>query len=258
MTLAPIQSAALAALSNIRHGFFTRVGGVSNGIYASLNCGLGSNDEADHVLENRARIAAHLGASHAGIVTLYQEHGATAMTVTGPVDRANLPKADAVVTKTKGLAIGILTADCGPVLFADPVAKVVAAAHAGWRGAAGGILESAVAEMQRQGATRANIHACLGPCITQPAYEVGDDFRNTLVAADPAYDAFFAVPAGGSKPHFDLPGFIALRLHRLGLVSVTSAAVCTHANESKFFSYRRTCQRQEPDYGRQISAIVVT
>ena len=175
--LEPLEARCLASLPGVRHGFFTRAGGVSRGLYASLNCGPGSSDESSHVAENRGRVARHLGAGERNLVTLYQVHGATALAVEGPVAAHDRPKADAVVTRTPGLAVGVLTADCTPVLFADPDAKVVAAAHAGWRGAAAGIIEAAIAEMERQGARRSRIRAAIGPTIGQAAYEVGPDFE---------------------------------------------------------------------------------
>lgn len=247
----------LLAHPNIRHGFFTREGGVSGGVYSGLNCGLGSADAADDVLENRRRIAAHLGASDGHVVTLYQEHGTTARTVTAAIPRDLLPKADAVVTKAKGLAIGVLTADCGPVLFADPEVGVVAAAHAGWRGALAGILPSTVLEMERLGAKRQRIIAAVGPCIGQAAYEVSQEFEAEFLLKDLMNARYFIIPPGSAKPHFDLTGYIVDQLGALGLGGVESCAVCTHGNESQFFSYRRSTQRNEPDYGRQISAIVV-
>ncbi len=176
-----IRAPCLAELPGIRHGFFTRAGGVSQGIYAGLNCGPGSADDPGHVAANRARVCEHLGAAHADIVTLYQVHGATALCIDAPVPANDRPKADAVVTRTPGLAVGVLTADCAPVLFADADARVVAAAHAGWRGAVAGILEAAIAEMERQGAQRRNIRAAVGPAINQESYEVGPEFETDLV-----------------------------------------------------------------------------
>ncbi|MBR2537422.1 MAG: peptidoglycan editing factor PgeF [Hyphomicrobium sp.] len=254
--LQPITASNLAALDGIRHGFFTRPGGVSDGIYAGLNCGLGSSDDAERVLENRRRISDALGGTYGAVVTLYQEHGTTALAINAPAD-SNLPKADAVVTSTPGLVIGVLTADCGPLLFADSEAKIVAAAHAGWRGAVGGIIESTLAEMERIGAKRSRIAAALGPCISQAAYEVGAEFEAGVLERDPTSGPFFAMSAAAAKPHFDLPGYILSRLQTAGVTNIVNEARCTHADESLFFSYRRTTQRKEPDYGRQISAIVV-
>ena len=254
----PIKSDALADLPGIRHGFFSRKGGVSTGIYAGLNCGLGSKDDSDHVTQNRARVAHHLGASTPLVVTPYQIHSAVALSVEAPFPAGELPRADALVTKTPGLAIGILTADCGPVLLADPIARVVAAAHAGWRGAVGGILEATISRMEELGANRNRINAALGPTITQPNYEVGDDFKADFIARDPDYSRFFTNPAGASKPHFDLPGFIESRLQQLEIAEIDANPPCTYENESNFFSFRRSTHRSEPDYGRQIAAILVT
>jgi polyphenol oxidase len=255
--LTPIEAANLAKLPGIRHGFFTRAGGASNGIYAGLNCGLGSADDAAFVLENRRRVSAHLGGSHDGVVTLYQEHGARALTIGKPIARDALPKADAVVTSTPGLVVGVLTADCAPVLFADPEAKIVAAAHAGWRGAVAGIIASTITEMERLGAKRSRIVAALGPCITQPAYEVGPEFEAELTARDPAYARFLARSDTSPKARFDLPGFVLAQLAAAQIGDIVNAVHCTHGNESLFYSFRRTTQRKEADYGRQISAIVV-
>lgn len=253
----PITSAALAALPGIAHGFFGRDGGVSTGLYAALNCGLGSQDDRERVMENRRRVAAALGDASWPVVTLYQTHSATARIVTGPQDGANLPKADAVVSATPGVVVGALAADCCPVLFADPQAKVVAAAHAGWRGAVGGILESTVATMQEAGAQRGRIVAAIGPCIGLAAYEVGPEFEAEVVALDTANACFFSRRAKDARPHFDLPGYVLARLTGLDLAHIENATRCTYENESEFFSYRRSCHRKEPDYGRQISAIVV-
>jgi polyphenol oxidase len=255
--LNPLISPALD-IPGVRHGFFTRAGGVSEGLYAGLNCGLGSQDDPARVLENRARVARHLGGAQPEVLTVYQIHSGTAVRADGPIPRESLPKADAVVTSVPGLVIGVLTADCTPVLFADPEAKVVAAAHAGWRGAVAGIVEATVAEMEKAGARRDRIRAVIGPTISQAAYEVGPEFEAEVVGLDPANRDFFTTPASGRKAHFDLPGFVARRLAGLGLAAAGRVSPCTYANESNFFSFRRTTHRSEPDYGRQISAIVVT
>jgi YfiH family protein len=191
-------------------------------------------------------------------VTLYQEHGAVARTVSSPIARDALPKADAVISTTPGLVIGVLTADCTPVLLADAEARVVAAAHAGWRGAVSGVVESAILEMERQGADRRRICAAIGPTISQTAYEVGPDFETDVLNRDPSAEAFFAIPYGAARAHFDLPGYVMARLTKFGIANAENLHLCTHAGESRFFSFRRTTQRREPDYGRQISAIVVT
>lgn len=252
---APITAAELSALPGIAHGFFTRDGGVSGGIYASLNCGLGSNDRRDHVLENRKRVASALGAKT--VMTLYQAHTPTALVIDEPVDIAELPKADAIVTATRGLAVGVLHADCTPVLFADPEAKVVGAAHAGWRGALGGVLQATIGAMRAVGARQERIVAAIGPCISQAAYEVGPDFEAAFLKSDAASKRFFTTFTPAGRAHFDLPGFVEARLAAAGLARVVRVGPCTFATES-LFSYRRSQVRSEADYGRQISAIVVT
>jgi YfiH family protein len=254
--LSPLLAENMTSLSGIRHGFFTREGGVSEGIYASLNCGLGSNDDAERVLENRRRVARTLEGDGNAVVTLYQEHGTTAREVTAHPARDALPRADAVVTATPGLVIGVLTADCAPVLLADPLARVVAAAHAGWRGALEGIVESAIKEMERLGARRERIRAAVGPCIGQRAYEVGPEFEAQFLSRDAANHRFFARSSKTSRPHFDLSGFVLQRLGDARILNALSLGTCTFENES-LFSYRRKTKRNEPDYGRQISAIVV-
>lgn len=256
--LEPLEARCLASLPGVRHGFFTRAGGVSGGLYASLNCGPGSADEGARVAENRARVGRHLGAGEANLVTLFQVHGATALAVAGPVRAQNRPRADAVVTRTPGLAVGVLTADCTPVLLADPEARVVAAAHAGWRGAAAGIIEAAIAEMERQGARRDRIRAAIGPTIGQAAYEVGPDFEAELLEGCPDNEKYFLRNKPNGRAHFDLPGFVVARLAAAGLPEIERQSPCTYENESLFFSYRRSQHRKEADYGRQIAAIVVT
>lgn len=252
----PVIAQSLGRLPGIRHGFFTREGGVSEGIHASLNCGLGSQDERSNVLENRRRVAAHLGDANMPVVTLYQTHSATALAVSGAI-AGDLPKADAVVTTTPGVVVGALAADCCPILFADPQAKVVAAAHAGWRGAVAGIAEATVERMIAAGAERARIVAAIGPCIGAAAYEVGPEFEAELLAQSPANAVHFRRPTADGRAHFDLPGYVLARLGRLGLAQVENASICTYENESRLFSYRRATHRKEADYGRQISAIVV-
>lgn len=255
----PIIAPSLAALDGIAHGFFTRAGGVSEGIYAALNCGHGSADATEAVRENRDRVARHLGARPGNVVTLYQVHSATAVVVDAPLAREALPKADALVTATPGLVIGALAADCAPVLLADPEARIVAAAHAGWRGAVAGVVEAAITAMQGLGADRRRIRAAVGPCINQPAYEVGPEFEAELMALDPGNARFFSRPGGPlGRPHFDLPAYVHHRLQRAGIATAEQCSPCTFASESEFFSYRRSRARNEPDYGRQISAIVVT
>lgn len=255
--LEPLQADSLAILPGIRHGFFTRQGGTSRGLYASLNCGQGSKDDAVAVIENRQRIAQHLGSFHDDVQTVYQVHSAEVLVVETLQDRERLPKADGLVTKARGLAIGVLTADCAPVLFADPDAKVVGAAHAGWRGALGGVLEATVTAMETLGAERGRIFAALGPTIGGKSYEVGPEFVAAFEAAEADNVRFFTIPKGRTTPHFDLPAYVMARLGRLGLKSAEAHAPCTYENESMFFSFRRATHRNDPDYGRQISAIVV-
>jgi hypothetical protein len=256
--LTPLEADCLTILPGIRHGFFTRQGGVSRGIYASLNCGQGSSDDPVSVIENRSRIALHLGSAEDDVQTLYQAHSAEAVVVEALVPREELPKADALVTKTRGLAVGVLTADCAPVLLADPQAKVVAAAHAGWRGALAGILEATVVAMESIGADRARIFASIGPAIGPASYEVGPEFEAAFLKADPVNARFFRRAGRSARPFFDLPAYVANRLAGLGIRPVETRAHCTYENESLFFSFRRSQRRSEIDYGRQISAIVVT
>jgi YfiH family protein len=240
---------------SIRHGFFTRAGGVSEGIYASLNIGTGSADMADRVTENRARVAACIGVPADRLLTAYQIHSADAVIVDGPFD-GDRPKADAVVTNRPGLAVAVSTADCGPVLFAEPHAGVVAAAHAGWKGALTGILENTVLAMERLGARRERVTAVLGPSISQANYEVGPEFVQRFVDEAKDNARWFAPSTRPGHALFDLNGFTLARLEAAG-IAATCLQRCTYAEDDLFFSYRRTTHRGEPDYGRQISAIVL-
>jgi YfiH family protein len=249
-----IKAPELAVFSDVRHGFFTRQGGVSTGIYAALNCGLGSNDDADHVAENRARAAASLGVGPADLVTCYQVHGIAVAEVEAPWTPGNGPRADALVTRRRGLALGILTADCTPVLLADPKGGVIGAAHAGWKGAKAGVTDAVIAAMERLGAEREDIVAAIGPTIGPASYEVGQGFQDAFLADIPDAAPFFATPAGG-KPHFDLPGFVAARLAAQGVTVIGRINADTCTDPERFFSYRRSCHAAEPDYGRQLSAI---
>lgn len=249
-TLTPITS---DLLRGVRHGFFTRQGGVSTGIYASLNGGQGSADRADAVAENRARIAAHLGADH--LISVSQIHSADVHTVVGswPGER---PQGDAMVTNCPGLALGILTADCTPVLFADRAAGVIGAAHAGWKGAIGGVLEQTLDAMVALGATHTRITAVLGPVISQRAYEVGPEFVERFMDEDPENARFFA-GGQGDRAMFDLPGFCIARLRDAGVGEIEWTGHCTYADEAMFYSYRRSCHHSEPDYGRLVAAITL-
>ncbi len=255
--LQPIQAPSLAGSPLIRHGFFTRAGGVSEGLYAGLNCGPGSADVPGNVVENRARVARHLGGSHPDVATLYQIHSGDAVAIEAPIAPDARPKADGLVTNQPGLVIGVLTADCAPVLFADPDAGVVGAAHAGWRGAVGGVLESTIAEMEKLGARRNRILTAIGPAINQVSYEVGPDFESALLESCADNAIFLARRNPQERAHFDLPAYVEMRLSKAGVAKVERQSPCTYANESLFFSFRRSQHRSEGDYGRQISAIVV-
>ena len=241
-----ITSASLAA----RHGFFTRKGGASSGIFSGLNCGLGSSDQTEVVAINRARVTDAMGADH--LVTVHQTHSAIALPVTGPLDRA--VEADAMVTATPGLALGILTADCQPVLFADARAGVIGAAHAGWKGAKGGILEATLDAMQALGADRRHIHAAIGPCISQAAYEVGPEFFETFTDDDPETRRFFA-SGKGDRMLFDLPAYGLWRLRRADVGHAEWCGQCTYSAPDRFYSYRRSVHGNDADYGRLISVI---
>ncbi|WP_343716610.1 peptidoglycan editing factor PgeF [Inquilinus sp.] len=245
------------ALPGLSYGFFPRTGGVSEGIFASRNCGFGSGDRRDAVAENRDRCRRELGPAEA-LLTVHQVHSPDVATVTAPWTPETAPRADAMVTDRPGLALGILTADCAPILFADAEAGVVGAAHAGWKGALGGVTDATVAAMRALGAVPERIAAVIGPCIGPDSYEVGPEFRDRFLAEDPDSAGFFRIPGAGARPHFDLPGYVAARLRRAGLRQVTVTGLDTLADENRFFSYRRTTLRKEPDYGRQISAILLT
>jgi polyphenol oxidase len=250
-------STPLAIGDDVRHGFFTRLGGVSTGIYSSLNCGPGSNDDPNSVAENRARVAEMLGAAPDKLVTLFQVHSAKAVAAKKPWAPDKAPEADAVVTNVPGIAIGVLTADCAPILLCDPEARVIGAAHAGWKGALSGIAEATVDAMVSLGARPERIAATIGPAISQKAYEVGADYVAKFVAEDPDAAPFFAVDEDSGEPHFDLTGYVAERLARAGLASITDLGLCTYCDETRLFSYRRSQHHGEPDYGRQISAILL-
>jgi YfiH family protein len=253
----PITADCFAEIDGIAHGFFTRAGGVSDGIYASLNCGTGSKDDRARVLENRGRVSAALGVSGNPLLTCHQIHSAEAIVVTKAWQMGENPKADGMVTTMPGLVLGALAADCAPVLFADPEARVIGAAHAGWKGALTGILEATVKTMESVGARRDRIRAALGPCIGPDAYEVGPEFEARFLDVDADYARFFRRPSEGARPYFDLPGFVLDRLAGLGLDTVENCTRCTYSNEADLFSYRRATHRREADYGRQVSAIVL-
>lgn len=250
-----IRLEGLAADGAIRHAFFTRRGGVSEGLFASLNCGFGSGDRADSVARNRAIAMAGLDLPADRLVTCRQVHSATIVTVASPWRHGDAPAADGMVTAIPGLALGVLSADCAPVLLCDPLAHIVGAAHAGWRGAFAGVVEATVARMEALGAARGRIRAAIGPCIGSASYEVGPEFPGPIVAQDPAAAALFMPAARPGHFLFDLAGYVARRLARLGLAAVLAAAHDTAAEEEYFFSYRRACLRGETVYGRGLSAI---
>ena len=242
-------------LRPLRHGFFTRKGGASSGLFAGLNCGRGSSDQPAIVASNRARVAEAMGVTADRLVTVHQVHSADVVTIRDGDDLAALAgvQADGVVTATPGIAIAVLTADCQPVLFADPEAGVIGAAHAGWKGALGGVLEATVAAMRAAGAI--HIRAVIGPCISQRAYEVGEDFLDSFLALDPEHARFFAGGPNG-RPMFDLPGFGLSRLRDAG-VQAEWTGHCTYSDPERFFSYRRATHEGAADYGRLISAIAL-
>jgi len=254
-----ITARELAAAAGVRHAFFTRQGGLSQGLYASLNGGLGSADSPGAVAENRGRMAGDLGVAPQNLLALYQIHSADVVTATAPWPAAadQRPRADAMVTATPGLGLAIATADCGPVLFADTHNRVVGAAHAGWKGAFSGVLEATLEAMEALGAERARVTAVLGPTISQAAYEVGPEFVGNFTARDAGNARFFAPSARDGHAMFDLPAYIGARLARAGVGAFHDLGLCTYGDEARFFSYRRATHRSEPDYGRLISAIAL-
>ena len=253
-----LRSSLLSRSHRIRHGFFTRAGGVSDGVYASLNGGTGSNDDQTKVGENRARMAAALSVTPDRLLTAYQIHSPDVVTVERLWTQDARPRADAMVTRAPNIAIGISTADCGPVLFADSEAGVIGAAHAGWRGAFTGVIEATIAAMELLGASRERIAAALGPMIRQDNYEVGPEFVDRFREADAANEHFFKSSARASHAMFDLAGYIAHRLNGAGIAQIDDLDLCTCADPERFYSYRRMTLRKEPDYGRHINAIVLT
>ena len=252
-TIQPITHPFLES-NGIAHGFFTRQGGVSTGVYDSLNCGPGSDDDPAAVQENRRRVGAWLTGRDIAPLTAYQVHSPRAVIVDGPW-RGKPPEADAIVTKTAGVVIAALAADCAPVLLADKEAGVVAAAHAGWRGAFGGVVDAAVDAMESIGADRSRIHAVVGPCIAQKSYEVGRDFENQFLSADPNNNQFFKPGISTEKRQFDLAGYVVTRALGLGLTDAAAIGADTYTEPDLFFSYRRKQHSGQHDYARLISAI---
>ena len=245
------------AIPGVRHAFFTREGGVSSGHYESLNGGIGSADSAARVAENRARMATALAVEPHCLITAYQIHSPCVVVAEAPWTPEARPRADGIVTRTPALAIGVSTADCGPVLFAEPQARVIGAAHAGWRGALAGIVEATVAAMEGLGAARDRIRAALGPMIRQPNYEVGPDLIERFAAEDPASEIFFTPAARPGHALFDLGGYVASRLRRAGIRHIEDVGLCTYAESRLFFSHRRATHRAEDDYGRHVNAIAL-
>jgi YfiH family protein len=249
-------SPLLSAIPGLRHAFFSRDGGVSGGIYAGLNGGLGSNDDPADVAENRRRMAEQMGVPPSFFLGVHQIHSPDAVVATGPWESASRPRGDAIVTRAKGLAISVTAADCGPILFVDPNARVVGAAHAGWKGALTGIVESTVAAMEKLGAERAGIVAAIGPLIRQHSYEVGNEFVERFLDADAENALFFIPSTRAGHAMFDLAGFIRGRLEKAGVLMIDDIGVDTYSDE-RYFSYRRSVHRNEPDYGRHVHAIVL-
>ena len=252
-----IQAETLRDCPRVRHGFFTRQGGVSGGIYASLNCGYGSSDQPANVTENRRRALALIGLPAGALATTYQIHSADVVEVTKPWPLEARPRVDAMVTTRPGIALGIATADCAPVLLADPAAGVIGAAHAGWRGAVNGVVEAVVRAMVERGAEPARMRAAVGPCIAQASYEVGPEFPQPFLQQDPENRRFFMPSKRTGHFMFDLPGYVVSRLQRLGIGAAASVARDTCAEADLFFSYRRTTLAGEKDYGRGLSVIAL-
>ena len=252
-----VRSGALGADLGIRHAFFTRRGGVSEGLFGSLNCGFGSGDSPERVARNREIAMDRIGLPADRLVTVRQIHSAEVVIVEQPWRREESPCADGLVTAVPGIALGVLAADCAPILLHDPVARVIGAAHGGWRGALGGVVEATLARMAELGATRRRIRAAIGPCIAQRSYEVGPEFPQPFVAEDPGNIRFFAPAPSLGRFLFDLGGYIAHRLARAGIAAVEVAPHDTVAEGERFFSYRRARLRGERSYGRGLSAIVL-
>jgi purine-nucleoside/S-methyl-5'-thioadenosine phosphorylase / adenosine deaminase len=251
-----LESPLLSAVPGLRHAFFSRHGGVSNGVYAGLNGGIGSNDDPANVTENRRRMAEQIGVSPERLLTAYQVHSPEVVVASAPWDMASRPRADAIVTRTAGLAIGITAADCGPILLADPNRRVIGAAHAGWKGALTGIVESTLQAMEKLGAERLNIVAAIGPLIRQHSYEVGGEFVERFIETDAENALFFLPAAREGHAMFDLAGFIRRRLENAGVLVIDDIGIDTYSDE-RFFSYRRSVHRQESDYGRHVHAIAL-
>jgi YfiH family protein len=251
-----LASSLLSAIPGLRHAFFTRDGGVSGGFYASLNGGLGSDDDSANVAENRRRMAEQMGVPPEHFLSVHQIHSPDAVVASGPWPNPSRPRADAIVTRIEGLAIGVTAADCGPVLLVDPNARVIGAAHAGWKGALTGIIESTVAAMEKLGAERSGIVAAIGPLIRQHSYEVGGEFVERFIEFDADNAPFFIPASRENHSMFDLAGFIRMRLENAGVLMIDDIGVDTYSDE-RFYSYRRSVHRKETDYGRHVHAIAL-
>lgn len=249
-------SSLLSAIPGLRHAFFTRAGGVSGGIYDSLNAGIGSNDDPANVAENRRRMAAQMGVKPEHFLSLHQVHSPDVVVATGPWPGAQRPRADAIVTRTEGVSIGASAADCGPILFVDPSARVIGAAHAGWKGALTGVLESTVDAMEKLGAERSGVVAAIGPLIRQHSYEVGSEFVERFLDADAENAAFFIPSVRDGHAMFDLAAYIRMRLENAGVLMIDDIGIDTYSDE-RFYSYRRSLHRGEADYGRHVHAIAL-
>ncbi|SDT48562.1 peptidoglycan editing factor PgeF [Bradyrhizobium canariense] len=251
-----LTSPLLSAVPGLRHAFFSREGGVSGGIYAGLNAGIGSKDDPAHVAENRRRMAERMGVAPTHFLTVHQTHSPDVVVATAPWSAASRPRADAIVTRIEGLSIGASAADCGPILLVDPNARVIGAAHAGWKGALSGILESTVEAMEKLGAERDGMIAAIGPLIRQQSYEVGGEFVERFIEADAENALFFIPSMRDGHSMFDLAGFIRMRLENAGIPMIDDVGIDTYSDE-RFYSYRRSVHRKEPDYGRHVHAIAL-
>jgi YfiH family protein len=251
-----LTSPLLSAVPGLRHAFFSREGGVSGGIYAGLNAGIGSQDDPAHVAENRRRMAEQMGVAPTHFLTVHQTHSPDVVVATAPWSAASRPRADAIVTRIEGLSIGASAADCGPILLVDPNARVIGAAHAGWKGALSGILESTVEAMEKLGAERDGMIAAIGPLIRQQSYEVGGEFVERFIEADAENALFFIPSMRDGHSMFDLAGFIRMRLENAGIPMIDDVGIDTYSDE-RFYSYRRSVHRKEPDYGRHVHAIAL-
>jgi YfiH family protein len=254
--LNPVRLDALR-VDGVRHAFFTREGGVSQGVYATLNGGVGSRDAPHAVAENRARMAAEVWVSPAALLVPFQVHSSDVIAVSAPWTWENRPRCDGLVTATPGLALGVTGADCGMLLFADPFSRVIGAAHAGWKGALNGVVEATVSAMVSLGAKIEAIRAGLGPCIAQESYEVGPEFLAAFLKGDPGSQKFFVASVNQGREMFDLHGYIADRARRAGLQHFEDSGLDTYGDEARFFSYRRTTHRKEGEYGRLVAAIAL-